>query len=339
MRNNTGPLQKADTYKGIQFLRLFAALLVVLTHATFYVSTRIDSSFKVWNDGAQGVPIFFVISGFVMALTSRTLVLQPNGWRQFMHLRLMRIVPLYWAMNGLKLAMFVVFPVSIFAKPDVWNIIFSLLFLPSKNSSGNLEAFYGVGWTLNFEMFFYAIFALALYFRANVLRFVSAVLLPAAALSLIRHENWPAITYLLNLLVLNFLWGMLIAELVFRGIKMPQWLAWLLISIGLLVIFLLPNLKITLGLQYAALVAGFVFLEPIIGKKIPKAFISGGNASYALYLVHPMVGVLVAITLAKLGFFSTWGALALITLISLLASSFVYVYFEKPVGRYLRRNS
>jgi exopolysaccharide production protein ExoZ len=337
MYKNTTQTQSAATFQGIQLLRFFSALMVVLTHATFFVSTRIDSTVKVWNDGAQGVAIFFVISGFVMALTSRNLVGQVGGWHQFMCFRLIRIVPLYWALNALKIAMLVVFPVHIFAKPDVWNIIFSLLFIPSKNSIGEVEAFYGVGWTLNFEMFFYVIFALALFLRVRVLWFVSAVLLPVAALSVLRQEHWPAVTYLLNILVLNFLWGMLIAELVIKKFHIRNIFAWILIGFSLMIIFLLPDLKWSLGLQYAALVAGVVFLEPVIGKKIPKVLIDGGNASYALYLVHPLVGVLVSIILAKLGFSSVWCAMLLIVLVCLLVSSLVYTYFERPVSVYLKQ--
>lgn len=336
MSNSAAGVRNSGTFEGIQLLRFFAAFLVLLTHATFYVSTRIDSSIKIWNDGAQGVPIFFVISGFVMALTSRALVDGRDGYKRFIRLRLIRIVPLYWAMNALKIGLLFVFPASLFVNPDFLNIVLSILFIPSRNAAGVIETFYGVGWTLNFEMFFYAVFALALLLRVRVLWFASAVLLLVSALSVLRQEQWPAVTYLFNPIVINFLWGVLIAELVFAGARVPDLVSWLLIGTGLFVIFLLPDFK-ALGLQYAALVAGMVFLEPVLGNKIPKILIAGGNASYALYLVHPMIGVMVAIVLAKLGFASAWGALLMIVVVSLLVSSFVYTYFERPVGKYLKR--
>jgi exopolysaccharide production protein ExoZ len=198
MTSATAGVQSAATFEGVQLLRFFAAFLVLLTHATFYVATRIDSSVAIWNDGAQGVPIFFVISGFVMALSARPLVDESGGYRHFIRLRLIRIVPLYWAVNALKIATLIVFPVSIFGNPDFLNILLSLVFIPSRNADGAIETFYGVGWTLNFEMFFYAVFALALFLRARILWFVGGVLLLVSWLSVLREEHWPAVTYLFN---------------------------------------------------------------------------------------------------------------------------------------------
>ncbi len=66
------------TYHGVQVLRFIAAGLVMMTHATFYVSTRIDSNVNVWNCAIHGVSIFFVISGFVMAISSRSLGLKSS---------------------------------------------------------------------------------------------------------------------------------------------------------------------------------------------------------------------------------------------------------------------
>lgn len=71
---------RQETFNGIQVLRFLAAFLVLLTHSTFFVSSRIvDSDFPIWKEGAQGVQIFFVISGFVMMITSRSLVGNPRA--------------------------------------------------------------------------------------------------------------------------------------------------------------------------------------------------------------------------------------------------------------------
>lgn len=169
-------LGKNGIFTGVQMLRLFAALMVVVTHATFYISTRLDISLTVWDVGTQGVPIFFVISGFVMALTSQRLPRGAAGAKEFILSRLIRIVPLYWALNLLKLCQLALLPALAFANPDIGNIILSLLFVPSRNSAGAIETFYGVGWTLNFEMFFYLVFAIAILNQARVVIFVGAVL-------------------------------------------------------------------------------------------------------------------------------------------------------------------
>ena len=68
--NSTG------TFGGVQALRFFAAFLVVLNHATSMVVNRgmTGQGVEYWGNGAAGVDIFFVISGFVMAITAGPLI-------------------------------------------------------------------------------------------------------------------------------------------------------------------------------------------------------------------------------------------------------------------------
>ena len=117
---------KNEPFIGIQLLRFVAALMVVVTHATFYMSTRVDGTMNVWGSGTQGVPIFFVISGFVMVHASRSLMARDDGWKQFILSRIVRIVPLYWALNFLKIIQVSMLPSFAFARPDVSNIVLSL---------------------------------------------------------------------------------------------------------------------------------------------------------------------------------------------------------------------
>lgn len=319
----------------IQLLRFIAALMVMVTHTTFYISSRLTGDLSLWDTGAQGVQIFFVISGFVMILTSRSLIGAEGGARYFIISRIIRIAPLYWALNILKIGQIALIPALAFANPSVSNIIFSMLFVPSRNASGAIETFYGVGWTLNFEMFFYTIFAIALLFRFRIISVVGVFLIACAALSLIRTEEWPAVTYLFRPIVLNFLWGMILAELIYKGAHIPPLISICMVAIGTYIVFAMPDINM-FEIQNALLVAGVIFLEPYIGHKIPKFFIFGGDASYSLYLVHPMVGVLVAVLLSKLGMNSIPLAFCLIITACMVVSAVVYQYFERPVTRYLR---
>ncbi|MFC1831338.1 acyltransferase family protein [Thermodesulfobacteriota bacterium] len=316
-------------------LRFLAASMVLFTHATFYVSTRIDNSVSVLDWAGHGVAIFFVISGFIMALTSQPLATRENGYMHFIKRRLIRIVPLYWTVNVIKIILLFVIPSSIFANPDISNIILSLLFIPSHNAAGAIETFYGVGWTLNFEMFFYAIFALALFFCVRISLFVSVILVLTASFSLLRQDYWPAVSFLLNPIVLNFLWGVLIAELVIRNMHVPNTISWLLICTGIVALLLPPPVN-TYGIQYAALVAGIVLLEPELGDRIPNFLVFGGNASYSLYLIHPLIGAAIATILAKFEVISASWSIAVIIIFSLVAASFVYSTYERPLVTYLK---
>lgn len=333
---NTKPESQTGALEGVQLLRFFAAFIVMVTHATFYVGARIDSSFPLWNDGAQGVQIFFVISGLVMSLSARKLVADKDGYWIFLQHRFIRIVPLYWAVSALKIFGLLVMPAAIVAAPDVWNIISSLLFLFSRNAEGIVETFYGVGWTLNYEMFFYLVFAIAMVVRVKPLYFASAILVGCIVLSYFREENWPAITFLCNTIVINFIWGLVIAEFRHRGLMLAFIPAVALGIIGLTLVFFPPPVYL-FGVQYLALVAGVVFLEPVIRGRVPRLLIFGGDSSYSLYLVHPSVGVVVAIALAKIGVNSAPLAIGVICIVCFLVASFTYFFFEKPVTDYLKR--
>jgi peptidoglycan/LPS O-acetylase OafA/YrhL len=309
--------------------------MVVVTHATFYASTRAGSTLPVWDVGTQGVPIFFVISGFVMSITTQPLARREGAAWQFATTRLIRIVPLYWALNFLKLVQVLTVPALAFAKPDLLNVLASLLFIPARNAHGEIEAFYGVGWTLNFEMFFYALFAFALACRVRPILLAGAVLPCFSALSLIKTDTWPSFFFLANPLLLDFVWGMVIAEAHMRGVKIANSLSAIAIGIGLAGIFVWPKFPL-LGLQYALLVGGIVFLEPLLGARIPRLVRFGGDASYSLYLVHPTVGVAIAVLLSHTRVSSPLIYVVVICVSSCLAAACTYIFFERPVTRFLR---
>lgn len=321
---------------GIQLTRFVAALLVVVTHATFYISSRIAPDFALWNNGAQGVNIFFVVSGFVMMLSAQPLLGQPGSVRRFVTARLIRIVPLYWALNLVKVAQILAVPSLAFANPTVSNVIFSMLFLPSRNADGVIETFYGVGWTLNFEMFFYGLVALALWWRRPIFAMVAPVLIAATILSFYRTDVWPAVTYLSHPVVLNFLWGMVIAMLYARGQTLPFSAAIGAILAGVAVIVFLPD-TFLLEIPYALLVAGVVALEPWLKNRVPQLLIFGGDASYSLYLVHPMAGVLITIMLGRLGVTSIMIAIPVIVGGCLTVAAITFVLLERPMTRALQR--
>ena len=312
-------------------------MMVVFTHATFYLGTRTQNALPVWDTGAQGVHIFFVISGFVMGWTARPLIGWAGAFRYFLTSRIIRIVPLYWVLNILKIVQIALVPTLAFVKPDFLNIALSMLFIPSRNAEGAIEAFYGVGWTLNFEMFFYVVFAVCLLLRVRILLGVTVVMLAAAALAPIRvPHTWPAITYLFQPMILNFVWGLLIAEMYARR-RFPAYLAVACIVVGFLVIFSYPapTMKYA-GLQYAMVVWGLVCLEDRIGPFIPRWLVYGGDASYSLYLIHPMVGVAVAIALGKLQIGSVPIGLGAVALSSIAVAACAYRWFERPATRLLR---
>jgi hypothetical protein len=150
-----GILQQArpdsSSLVSIQALRAIASLLVFWGHAINAVTSKVAAEFPHLY-GPFGVDLFFVISGFVMVYSSERLFGQPGAPMTFFARRLARIVPLYWAATAI-LVWFVVPYASTKA------VLGSLFFTPRIPSEAPLLF---VGWTLIFEMFFYAVFAIAL---------------------------------------------------------------------------------------------------------------------------------------------------------------------------------
>jgi len=77
--------------------------------------------------------------------------------------RCARIVPLYWAVSTLLLA-YVLLQLSDLrsANLSIESVVASILFFPYPKLDGEISPINGIGWTLNYEMFFYVVFAVAL---------------------------------------------------------------------------------------------------------------------------------------------------------------------------------
>ena len=156
----------------IQVLRGFAALFVVLRHVLVDVekismqNSKIIDFYALINFGSIGVDIFFVISGFIMYYIHGNDFLKPNISFKFLLRRLLRIIPLYWFLTSLALIMLYFFP-QLFGGGksfELFHAIASYLFIPWNNSIGLAFPILAPGWSLNYEMYFYLLFAILLFF-------------------------------------------------------------------------------------------------------------------------------------------------------------------------------
>lgn len=273
----------------IQYLRALAALSVAVFHALQWARIPFDI-------GSAGVDVFFVISGFIMEWTAGRPGLKPL---EFLKRRLVRIAPLYWLITlGLALAA-LGFPTGFpDVKPEGWHVLASLAFIQHRNPDGQPFPLLAPGWTLNYEAVFYLLFALGLALpKGQRLFFMVAALVGATACGFLYP---PAYEMLLNPLLLEFLGGMLLARALADGPVISRGAGWTLVAAGLsaFAAFHLLGVKWDLwrplfwGLPALMLVAGLVSVElapgggglPRIG--LLKAL---GDASYSLYLLHPLV--------------------------------------------------
>lgn len=273
----------------IQYLRAAAALMVVFFHADGMAQEYFH--FSGLQFGAAGVDIFFVISGFIMWITTASERTTPGSFA--LH-RFIRIVPLYWVMTLLLYGSWLIFrdPAN---WPPLWNLVRSLLFIPFVSPrTGEIQPLLIAGWTLNFEMFFYAVFACALLtarrYRALV---VCAILGVLVILPLfVVPSGAVALTYTSPLLI-EFMIGCLLGVMYERGaLPRPQVAAFLLVTgFGLLLtsgMLSAASLDATRffhwGVPAFLIVTGALGLESALKTwRVPMLL---GDASYSIYLVH-----------------------------------------------------
>lgn len=281
---------------GIQYLRAFAALMVVYYHLAgqvpafapyFHFDTVIDSA-HLWS----GVCVFFVISGFIMYVTGRKLTAGEFAWR-----RIARIVPLYWAVTLAVCALALVDPRLLHSTDlTIGNAVRSLLFLPYSNPTqgGMLFPILVPGWTLNYEVAFYALFAVALLFRWRMW-IVGGVLCVGALLGVIHPQArmlsiWGFYT---STMLLLFAAGILLGAAYIKvkerpmSRRLPRWACALTMLAGLwLILGDLRPFALAQLIGSVAIVGGAVAWEHQYGLPRWKWLLLLGDASYSIYLVH-----------------------------------------------------
>ncbi|NOJ47669.1 acyltransferase family protein [Bradyrhizobium archetypum] len=339
----------------IQILRAVAAYLVVFVHLRpLLPETSVTTALH--DKGYSGVDLFFVISGFIMVYTTSRRKVSAS---EFVLNRVKRIVPLYY------LTTFFVFVIAISvpfflrsSSPDFGALLKSLAFVPFEKSPGRIYPIYYLGWTLNYEMFFYLIFALSLsiWYEMRVALCATIILglvlfglyIPSPGNVILHFYSQP--------IMLDFSLGMILAlfrDRISATMHRMSGLPWLTLSLGLglLVAFsFLPitssvydpptNTLLTFGVPAALIVMAAVGFDDVKTRGQPWQFLQEvGNASYSIYLTHFfVVGVLIAF--ANYAHLSPTLRTSLAVIAIPLTAIFgigVYRVFERPVMSLLER--
>lgn len=337
----------SKNFASIQILRGVAALLVVIFHVGVLMSDRFGAvgQHLLFRAGAAGVDIFFPISGFVMVVSTTTLVGRRGAWRTFLERRLVRIVPLYWLATTLKLVMLIAVPsLALHAAMTTGHTLGSYFFMFTPNPNGGTMPLVPVGWTLNYEMFFYAAFAAVLFLNMPLVCTVGVAMAGAAAVGFFHMTTWPPFE-VLSPIVLEFVAGMIIARLTLAGFRLGTAPALLLGVVALACLVgtdALPEAVLNegrvlyWGVPGAVLVLAAVSLEPYVTSEVWALPRRLGDASYSIYLSHgfviPVFGVVVA-KLAPAGLASVTVAFAAAVLLSVVAGMIVCDWVEQPILR------
>jgi peptidoglycan/LPS O-acetylase OafA/YrhL len=240
----------------------------------------------------------------------------------------------------------------------VTHLVASLLFIPHEAGNGEMHPTLILGWSLNFEMFFYVIFALALGISRRWSPLICVAWIVAFVIAIHAFaSSSPAMNFYARPIVLEFCMGIGVFYLFTwcdarkAALARIPGLKWALVLIflgGLLAIVGLEQYyledyprHIAAGIPSFFIVASALLLERLHGMATRNRVIYLlGEASYIIYLVHPYIvfsvlrlavkdadGLSSPIQLALIA-----GLLALTSVISIA----IHVLFEKPVMAFLR---
>lgn len=329
----------------IQYLRAVAAFMVLLYH--LHPQLQKMGYVGWWPEClSSGVDIFFVISGFVMALTTMDRPITPL---QFYKNRIARIVPLYWLLTSVMVAFMLAAPSLLQTAALDWrHVIFSYLFIPSPHPvADGLFPVIILGWTLNLEMFFYLLFGALLLLPSRGRYAIMAALLGLLALAgtLVTQKNTLAGFYTSSV-VLEFAYGLLIALAHRRGAHLEAPAALGMLVAGALAL-IIPDASGTVarglvwGLPSAMIVFAALSLERRARlKELPLAHLMG-DASYSLYLSHGIILAALSVVWRRLGLDALPGGWILFMLCGTLTATAgglaTYWLMERPVTRLARR--
>lgn len=324
-------IQNSSKLQVVQALRGVAALLVLTMHA-FYESGLPRPDFFPFH---IGVDIFFVISGFIMVYTSRDWFGTPGAWKKFISRRLVRIVPVYWFYTSVLLVVAFVMPSALqTVEFEPVHAVLSYFFIPHENPSGSLHPFLDLGWTLNYEMYFYAVFAAFMFLplRQMIWALTAYFVFTVGAGAFATEDN-EALYFWSRTIVLEFVAGAWIGYAYLRGVRLSgiQAVHFLAASVLLIFIEINPLQERALSIMGAAvlLVAAAVLTEGIQGRAVPRFWLALGDASYTLYLSHPFT--LAAIALLGRMVLPPIPLFIASVLVAVLAGYILYLVVEKPL--------
>ncbi|HWH80935.1 MAG TPA: acyltransferase [Burkholderiaceae bacterium] len=332
MNPNVAAVGRLPEIRLIQYLRGIAAVMVVFYHASGMAPSTPD-----WPAiGQRGVDVFFVISGFVMTYSTAAGDMTPAD---FFFKRVMRVVPLYWI-------------VLAYSSRSQWmsgiatlDIAKDFAFVP-RFSSGNAGPIWPAmvpGWTINYEMYFYLLFALCMFLGRWRLPAIVTLLAASMLGNLWPQPGNAPYTFYTHPIALEFAFGIAIAY-VYLHWPRPRSVPLLSgLLIGAAVALLAGgNVEHAARWLHAGVPATFIVyaaacLSPLI-KSGSTALGVLGDASYSIYLFHQTGFGVATRVLGALGRpLPLWATVAIFLAFGISLGILMHYALEKPLLKLTRR--
>ena len=331
----------------IEAARGFAALLVVLYHATVVLALPkylgISALGGLFNFGHAGVDFFFVLSGFIIFYVHSGDIGLPARRLTYFWRRFSRIYPTYWVACIVILA---AFAAGFGAIPSVGKIFSDLLLVPY----GVEEPFVGVAWSLEHEVLFYVLFGILIWQPTiGVCLFGLWLLGIVAAAAGMIGGPYP-VWFVFHPNNMEFFFGIAGTFVVARSaLSRPGLVAIVgilaFLSFGLLEDVLDPlggtyviTWRVAYGLSAAVVITGLAQYERASGAAVPASLVFLGAASYAIYLTHQMIMSLISREFLHAGLDKLVSGSVIwlvLVLLSLVLSVLFYLAVDRPLGQRL----
>ena len=221
---------------------------------------------------------------------------------------------------------------------DLRHFVASMLFIPWQHPQiGAMLPLLIPGWTLNYEMAFYVMFAVSLALPRSIRLWALLALLGGLVALGAAMPLSGILAFYTDPIILEFAAGLLIAKAWTSGVTVPVKAASFVMLLGFALLLAgsettLPRI-VAAGIPAFLIVAGAVFSESRYRLKPSRTLVLLGDASYSIYLSH----VIVLPVVAKLWLASglDGGGLSgmVFVIVAMAASAFAGVVLYKLVER------
>lgn len=341
-------------FDSIQILRGLAALSVMLFHFRWNINISYPNlGDQLFGWGAIGVDVFFIISGFVITLSAKKLKPGLLSVGLFLKRRARRILPAYFII--LLITFLFSGAMSTFHYPEkVNNLISAMTFSPQYADNApfylNDSGVYGVRWTLNYEVWFYLIMAFCLISKYRWLLLCAFLSLSLIVLPMVMRQspildvngynfNSPYLSLITNPIIWMFLIGIVFGLIYPYTKKLNEQFRILLLIVAMIITgycvaftpLLNHGIKMS-GWYLSILFFAVVLNDNLITKYTPKFFVTLGEISFSLYLIHSLMNDGLGKRFDDIGVVDGLPRFILSCILSIALAYLSYKFIEKPTG-------